>query len=400
MASPNQSIDQFRSFICDKVYPKASVPLYRIITQLLPKQSDSCSFWWRSSGFALATLLEKAGVTPENHVHSLLFYYLHIIPYLGRAPIDTTNQHGIPLWKSFMTDDHTPVELSWSWGDGCEASVIRFSFEPIGPGAGTDADPLNADAAFDLMNGLRQVLPNLDFKWFDHFSKNLLSYKDVPIKSEEGPGGNKSRVFLAFDLHEGRITPKAYFFPTFKAICMAQSTMDVIADAIKSLPNNQKVDFSSFDTLHGFVRESQVEVDMLAIDCVEAAAARLKVYIRNRSTSWNSVRHMVTLGGLIDNTSINKGLKDLYLLWTILYNLEDELPPDQDLAYKDHRTAGILYNFELRPGSSTIVPKVYIPVRHYVRSDSRIMQRLKLYLHIQRSTSPAEKYIEAMKQIL
>ena len=406
MTSPRLHTDQIHSLICAKISLNSSISPYHTIEQILPPQNESQSFWWHSTGSALATLLEKAGGRLESNVRSLLFYYLNIIPYLGEAPKDILPDGGkstTPIWKSFMTDDHTPVELSWSWGDGCEAPVIRFSFEPIGPQAGTNADPLNAHAAFDFMNELRQILPYLDLKWFDHFSDTLLSFSDISMTSEERPGGNKSRVFLAFDLLETRVTPKAYFFPGFKAVDMGRDTMDVISDAIKSLPNNHTASaaFPGFPTLYNFVKNAQVEVDMLAIDCVEPAAARLKFYVRNRSTSWQSVQHMVTLGGANNGLYISKGLEELELLWMILFRLDDELPADEELAYKDHRTAGILYNFELRPGSSTIVPKVYIPVRHYMKSDSRIMQRLKIYLKIRGwDFTTTERYPEAMKQLL
>lgn len=301
-----------------------------------------------------------------------------------------------------MTDDHTPVELSWSWGTGYEAPVVRFSFEPIGPLAGTDADPLNANAAFAFMKGLRKTLPYLDLRWFDHFSNNLLSFDNntAPMSKEKGPMGNKSRVFLAFDLLEACVIPKAYFFPEFKATGMGQETMDTIWKAIEYLPNDCELEFPSFHTLHRFTKKSQLEIEMLAIDCVESATARLKIYIRNRSTSWDSVRYMVTFGGLVDNVNIRKSLEELDLLWTILFRLEDELPPNQELTHNDHRTAGILYNYELRPGSSTLIPKVYIPVRHYMQNDSKIVQRLQLYLRVRKLGSSAARYADALKQIL
>lgn len=55
-------------------------------------------------------MMDLAGYAKEAQRRSLLFYFLYIAPSLGRR----TSRGGQPTgWKSFMTDDPTPVELSW-----------------------------------------------------------------------------------------------------------------------------------------------------------------------------------------------------------------------------------------------------------------------------------------------
>lgn len=395
-----RKISQIRSYVDEKISLDTRASPYYIIAQCLPTQNQSHLFWWRTTGSALAILLDRAGNTLDSSVRGLLFYYLYIIPYLGEAPKATARRQNEPTWKSFMTDEYTPVEFSWSWADRHQPPVIPFSFEPIGPQAGTEADPLNAYSAFAFMSVLRHVLPSLDMRWFDHFSETLLSYKDVPMKSEEGPGGNSSRLLLAFDLLEDQVTPKAYFFPGFKAAETGRERIDLISDAIESLPDHHPSAFPGFSTYHEFIKKSQLEVEMLAIDCVVPADARLKLYVRNRSTCWNSVRYMVILGDSANEPGIRNGLEELEMLWTILFGLGGELAPDQEMDHKNHRTAGILYNFELRPGKNRLVPKVYIPVRHYMQSDSRIMQRLTTYLKSQHWGAMTEKYTSAMERLL
>lgn len=67
------------------------------------------------------------------------FYYRFVVPNLGPPPtlIESPN-----LWRSFMTDDFTPIEFSWDWGnvDSMTDRRVRFSVEPISYDAGTFKD--------------------------------------------------------------------------------------------------------------------------------------------------------------------------------------------------------------------------------------------------------------------
>lgn len=74
-------------------------------------------------------MLGMADYTTESQYRNLLFYLYYVVPELGVRPGDYKQPS---QWKSFMTDDHTPVELSWSWSCGDKPSVVRFSIEPIG----------------------------------------------------------------------------------------------------------------------------------------------------------------------------------------------------------------------------------------------------------------------------
>ena len=135
---------------------------FGIITQMLPAQDKSPHFWWQTTGSALATLLEKSDSTLDHSIRSLVFYHSFVCPYLGQAPMTSSDGSTRPSWRSFMTDDFTPVELSWSWGVGHAPPAVRYSFEPIGPLAGTEVDPLNAHSATDFMNELKAFDPSLN----------------------------------------------------------------------------------------------------------------------------------------------------------------------------------------------------------------------------------------------
>ncbi len=66
-------------------------------------------------------------------------------------------------------------------------------------------------------------------------------------------------------------------------------------------------------------------------------------------------------------------------------------PEDAPLPETDHRTAGILYNVEFRLGSAVPKVKIYIPVRHYAKSDEKVMHGLDEYLY--QSNTQSKRHI-------
>lgn len=73
---------------------------------------------------------------------------------------------------------------------------------------------------------------------------------------------------------------------------------------------------------------------------------------------------------------------------------------DQELPQVEHRTAGILYYFEVKANEALPVPKVYIPARHYVQNDFLALERLQLFMQHRHEYRPTANYLRAMKTIL
>lgn len=83
----------------------------------------------------LSPSFEKAGYSFEEQLRNLGFYFGVIIPEFRDGP----NHDGfVKPWQSFMTDHHSPVELSWTWNHGMGLPVVGFSFDPIGSAAGLE----------------------------------------------------------------------------------------------------------------------------------------------------------------------------------------------------------------------------------------------------------------------
>ncbi|PYI09175.1 aromatic prenyltransferase [Aspergillus sclerotiicarbonarius CBS 121057] len=334
-----------------------------------------CRFWWQTTGYVLSVLLQDARYSDGAQQRILAFFSRSIAPHLGIA-----NEPGAQRWQSFMTDNHNPIELSWDWHTGNRSPTVRFSIEPVGSNAGTQVDPDNeyADALF--RNVLRQTLPTTDWQWFDHFDRML-----APDLAPKGyMEGHPSKIFYAFDLGENDITSKAYFFPGFKARATNQTNLQVLAQAIRTAPHctdhRQLGAFAIFEDFANDISTPPLEMDMLAIDMIPAVDSRLKIYFRNRQTSFASIRQMMTLGNRITTPSLEVGLQNLRRLWGALLGQAGVLD-DTPLPGGNHRTGGILYNMEFRPGSSAPKIKIYIPARHYAASDWHVITALNEYMY-------------------
>lgn len=377
------------------------------IETLPTKRQSDVQYWQTTAGYALATFLQYAGYSPDAQKRHIAFFNSTVAPELGRKPYPRSPRG---QWQSFMTDDGTPMEISWDWGFRSQQATIRYSIEPIRSEAGTSLDPLNEYAGSCFLESMRELLPKADWQWSEHFQKEFCVFS----KSSESDSSeaHQSRFFAAFDLHGSTATMKAYYFPAFKAKYIDQAKIDVLASAIARLPNYTSSDFSAFDLLREYINSApsgpgdSLDVEILAVDCVHPHQSRLKIYVRARQTSFESVRKVVTLDGRLASSEIEQSLQELEALWCSLFsnnrsNSEGSAgtASSHSPSPDSHRTAGILYNFEIRPGCPLPVPKVYIPVRHYAHSDGHVMQALRKY--IQRSDAALfVPYGEAMTSLL
>ncbi|KAI7767160.1 hypothetical protein ACKAV7_002904 [Fusarium commune] len=337
-------------------------------------------YWNQSLGSTLKRFLASAGYDTRGQCRILDQFSNLVAPFLGLPPT-----LGEPQWKSFMTDNNCPVEMSWDFHTGNNQPTIRYSIEPIGLEAGTAADLHNEEAAAEFVQRATRAFPDIDTALFNHFYKYFNGRWNA-----DGPEGHRSTMFWAFDLKESITTNKAYFFPGVVAHAMDKSTLEVVADAITSAPGCRPENISSFASFAKFIHERQhlgLEMDMLALDLVPVEKSRLKIYFRDRRTDFRSVTEMMSLGGRIHGEDFDVGMRNLRNLWDTLLGTSG-VPDDIPLPHKNHRTAGILYNIEFRTKSTIPKVKIYIPVRHYSKSDSQILEALGDFLADQTSKLP------------
>ncbi|KAI8151661.1 4-O-dimethylallyl-L-tyrosine synthase [Colletotrichum sp. SAR 10_70] len=281
--------------------------LHLITTELL--RDAHVQAWDREVGETLSAMMTMAGYDDRAKAIHRGFFGVAVSDSLGPYPSIRT-----PRWESFMTDDHTPVELSWAWSD-------------------------------------EQSTPT---------------------------------TFSAFDLEDdGSTTVKSYFIPTVKASSLGISSLDLVEQAIQSLPPlgpeySSTTLMGQFSLLKDFIlchhpTEPPV-VEIVAIDCVNPTDSRVKIYIRSKNTTISSMIDVMSLGGRLPflTDTVMSPLKEL---WVAVFGsgAEDDVGAlSRPLPTIDHRTSGILYYLELKPGAPLPKPKVYLPVRHYARDDEQI----------------------------
>ncbi|KAF4338146.1 hypothetical protein FBEOM_7953 [Fusarium beomiforme] len=332
-------------------------------------------YWWDRHGYALAILLEKSFYSYSDQVKILSFFARSISPWLG--PVD---QSGVVQWKSFMTDDHNPVELSWDWSTERKPPTIRLSLEPISENAGTK-DVFNEYGPPGFLDALLNASSNHNMEWFNHFNAFFNDGVSIPVDM-----GHTSKLFWAFNLVANDLAGKVYFTPRYKAVATGKTNLQIISEAIEAAPLSSHDGLSALHMFQEYVKEqteSPLEVEALAIDLVNPSQSRLKIYFRSRQTSFESVRDIMTLHGRLINSKTEKhaakGLQNLRRLWDGIFNQEgvsDETP----LPGSDHETAGILYYVDFHLGAQMPKVKVYLPVRHYAKNDWAVTEAVSSYM--------------------
>ena len=342
-------------------------------------------------------MLFQAGYDSHDQYQGLLFHYRYVVPRLGPRP--TTS--GVPRnWKSYIADDFSPLEYSWSWETAEAPPKVRYLIEAIGSSAGMATDPFNQEMTMDLVEQLSSTAPNSDWKWFNHFTRALCA-SDRGTSIIHGSlvsQRHSSSIFMAFELRKNGVDVKAYFIPV-KAIQSGQSPLAVVSQGIKSL-ENETMKLPALDQLVSFMTldpyGSLLSIVGLAIDCVEPIKSRLKVYVRSPHTSFESVSYILTMGGKLGHLHTESILQELHELWWMVLGLDDAFPRSVELPIRDHETSGILYNFDIKPGNDMPESKVYIPVKHYGRNDLEIAQALGMFARKQGRGRYVDNYLQML----
>lgn len=267
-----------------------------------------------------------------------------------------------------MTDDYTPIEYSWAWGNlsGVVSRRIRFSIEAITEQSGTAIDPWNTNATFELVKRLGAFIPNVDFRWFFQLSDQFTSSKTQEEKCSQDHSAwlssaeHRSSLFLAFELGDEMPLVKSYMLPFAAQSITGKSSRDIIIGILSAAECCRQ--WPSLPTLLRIwtAQGSSFDLDpfMIAIDCIVPSKSRMKVYARTPHTSLRDIQAIMSM--FEDETKILNGLEELSEPWHLVFGL-----PNNDcngrytsqLPLKEHDTSGILFYFEVRPGNSKITTK-------------------------------------------
>ncbi|KAL4908837.1 hypothetical protein BDW74DRAFT_165568 [Aspergillus multicolor] len=388
----------------------ASFSPYDVLTAALPLPAPATAtgFWWQETGPLMGKLLAKANYPLYAQYKYLLLYHTHILPLLGPQPrFDDPTQARSPnnaTWRCFLTDDFTPVEPSWNVNGDSAQSTIRLGVEPVGPDAGSTTDPFNQSAVTKFMHSINAMEVGADLTLFEHFRRDFFVGADsyAALKAKLPSGEHMTQSFLAFDLDAARVTTKAYFFPILAALNAGQSTTKIVSDSILRLALKSPVwgvqAIAALSVMEAWIASygGAAKAEIVSADCMGEAKARIKIYVRISHTSLGKVKEAYCLGGRLTDENTSEGLKLLDDLWRTIFGVADE---NVELPRNSHRTAGTIFNFELRPGQWFPEPKVYLPVRHYCDNDVQIASRLQSFFGKLRWRNMERNYCNVVKDL-
>ena len=382
----------------DEVEP-TETGLSTSLTQVSSGLDPDADFWWKTTGTVLGLMMQKAGYSVESLQKHLSFYRRSVAPAMGRSPgVDGKPQN----WTSFMTDDFTPIELSWCWKEGKALPAVRYAVEPIGRTAGTGHDPLNFRATKELIRKSHRYCSDIELDWLRKCFSELLVQTKLPKTSADGD--DSSQIFLAWDLQKHGASLKAYFLPNLRTKQAGQSKLELMQNCMDKLCVQQPSMADAFSAFSKYVQsrvgEDALTVEIAAIDCVESSASRVKVYARCRQTAFDSVSDIITMSGLLDSENMRTAIASLKDLWALVLGLPADFDTSAPLPHNPHRTAGILYYFEFKPGAKLPTVKIYIPVKHYGINDLEVAKGLSKFLDRRGNRFADCGYVEAMQQIL
>ncbi|KAF8519632.1 tryptophan dimethylallyltransferase-domain-containing protein [Hysterangium stoloniferum] len=187
-----------------------------------------------------------------------------------------------------MTDDHSPMELSWQF-DKDGGAVARFAIDPVR--RQSEGDARGPMGLFQDLASLKVLAPGVDLDWC------------------------RTQYFVGFDFSSAGIVLKVYFLPETRSTLTSVSKTTLVTDCLtvlstpsSSCPSPQdlltpwKKVASFFDSLPADLTPN---INIVAVDCVPSKQNRVKIYARTPRTSLSNLRRFLTLGRDLHNIGRN-----------------------------------------------------------------------------------------------
>ncbi|KAF2731138.1 aromatic prenyltransferase, partial [Polyplosphaeria fusca] len=348
--------------------------------------------WYQDLAPILDRMVLDSGYTDAaSHAH-LSFLRTCVCGNLADHPSE-----GPSAWKSYMNDDSTPIELSWSWSASSKLPKVRYVIEPLGKSSGSATDPFNVHAPDEFVANTFKSNGAACFTWYHHFSNTLTTATREDQASETHFRGSSKFIGMELDA-QGHHAVKAYIMPRGDGITGFRN----IANGITSLPDADSKLISALRGLEAFLttleNKARPRAEMLAIDCTTPEHARLKIYIRTQETNFDSVVKMMTRSNSPNGLSSTE-ISQLRDFWRTILGLDESVSDSDALPAKTHPTSGIIYHYELRLGSSNVKTKLYIPVKHYGGEDFGVAQRFSQWLERNGKGLHDSTYLDSIREM-
>ncbi|KAJ5088254.1 hypothetical protein N7456_011870 [Penicillium angulare] len=386
--------------ISDKSSNTTSDCLWNALTRWHPSEGADSDFWGSLTGPPLAILLKEAGYSIHQQVEILQFHHHWVVPSLGSAP----DSNSAAKWQTILNPNGIPLEYAWNWNTSTGKPQIRTSWEPIGSEAGTNLDPLNQSMYGEYLNRLAKVIPNTDLTWSDSLLSSLFSPdKDAYTKPGALDKPSTSVVAGMEFTHPGAFRAKGYFVSRLpgQKLPLPLSHWSKALSALN--PNNKRAVLEEFLTTNS--EGKGLRPYMAAVDHhAGSSGSRLKWYMKTASTSFRSVREIMTLGGRIPD--LDRELDGLYDLIKKLGHLsvdhpeekETVLPTDESMNFLGiPKTAHYFYYFDIAAYAELPVVKIYIPLQNYRKNDLDIARTIVDWMEAQGRGSYGENYLRVLQ---
>ncbi|KAF8581497.1 aromatic prenyltransferase [Ramaria rubella] len=412
--------------------------------------NQNADFWWKTTGSVFAQMLQSAFYPLHQQYRYLVFFNLVILPEFGPAPslgdsfsplahsnslksshlcvvgqgglLTPPSSNGSPTldfsptpessveFPSYMTDDHSPVELSWQF-DGSGGAVVRFAIDPVK--RQMEGDTRGAMSLFEDLSQMKVLARGVDLDWCRVCAETLTLSSVPPQCKATGTPEYPSQYFVGFDFSSKGIVMKAYFLPETRAAITSTSKTALVTSCIMALSTPTPSCPTPPDLLTPWRRTlsffNSLPIDLVptinivAVDCVASGKNRVKIYARTPRATLANLRHFMTLGRDAAETShtTQRALKQITMMWYLLFpqlaspEFDDVEAPATDPG---HPTGGLLWYYELRPGHAEPFPKVYLPVRHWCRSDQQVVDAVETFYRNVGNHRASERYARDVRQ--
>ena len=147
--------------------------------------------------------------------------------------------------------------------------------------------------------------------------------------------------------------------------------------------------------------------NVMGMDNVEPFKSWLKMYFTSGHTSFQSVREVMTMGGLQDVSE--SSLQDLRSLNFAVFGLPDDFPEDAEISVEstggnawpdfDALCEGFVYFFRIAPTTGKPEVKFYLTTRKYGADDLTIARNLMAWLHAHGRGAYADTYLGMLEKL-
>ncbi|KAL4778238.1 tryptophan dimethylallyltransferase [Aspergillus varians] len=340
---------------------------YQVLSQAFNLPTKAQQQWWHYTAPVFVKSMVNANYDVHAQYSQLAFFHRCVLPYLGGFPGDKAANN---LYKSGLSPYGLPFEFSLNLPEG----TVRYSYEPIGPYAGTKDDPFNIKEMWNVIQDLVSFDDTIDTTWFRELvGLLLLSQKeasDLLSRPDFTPGGPaRGQYQFAVDMKGGHPFVKAYFFTTMKTLATGIPADQLISKAVRALDHKGRVaaplaQLEEYTHARGAETDSTFMTAYLGCDMVDPQQARLKVYGLDREVTFDRLIDLWTMGGRIPNDATSEaGINALRELWDLL-----SIPAGTREMKVDHLQLGeapksllpLIVNYTLLPSSQYPEPQVYL----------------------------------------